>query len=94
MDTHLELDILNSEVKWALGNITTNKASEGDGIRAELFQVLKDDAVLKVLRSICANLENSAVATGREKVIPIPKKGNKKNVQTTTQLHSFHTLAR
>ena len=83
MDTHLELDILNSEVKWALGNITTNKASEGDGIRAELFQVLKDDAVLKVLCSICANLENSAVATGREKVIPIPKKGNKKNVQTT-----------
>ena len=93
MDTHLELDILNSEVKWALGNITTNKASEGDGIRAELFQVLEDDAV-KVLCSICANLENSAVATGWEKVIPIPKKGNKKNVQTTTQLHSFHTLAR
>ena len=50
--THLELDILECEVKWALGSITTNKASGGDGIPIELFQILKDDAV-KVLHSIC-----------------------------------------
>ena len=49
---HLEPDILECEVKWALGNISTNKASEGDGIPVELFQILKDDAV-KVLHSIC-----------------------------------------
>ena len=66
--THLEPDILECEVKWALESITTNKASGGDGIPVELFQILKDDAV-KVLHSILsANLENSAVATGLEKV--------------------------
>ena len=65
--THLEPDILECEVKWALGSITKNKASEGDGIPAELFQILKDDAV-KVLHSMSANLENSPVATGLEKV--------------------------
>ena len=66
--THLEPDILKWEVKWALGSITTNKASGGDGIPVELFQILKYDAV-KVLHSICQqNLENSAVATGLEKV--------------------------
>ena len=65
--THLELDILESEVKWALGSITTNKASGGDGFPAELFQILKDDAV-KVLHSICQQIwKNSAVATGLEK---------------------------
>ena len=53
--THLEPDILECEVKWALGNITTNKASEGDEIAAELFQILKDDAV-KVLNSICQQI--------------------------------------
>ena len=52
MITHLEPDILESEVKWALGSITTNKASGGDGIPVELFQILKDDAV-KLLHSIC-----------------------------------------
>ena len=69
MITHLEPDILECEVKWALGSITTDKASGGDGIPVELFQILKDD-VVKVLHSICqpANLENSAVATGLEKV--------------------------
>ena len=68
MITHLEPDILECEVKWALGSITTNKASEGDGIPVELFQILKDDAV-KVLHSIRpANLGNSAVVTGLEKV--------------------------
>ena len=65
--THLEPDILECEVKRALESITTNKASGCDGILVELFQILKDDAV-KVLHSICQNLENSAVATGLEKV--------------------------
>ena len=65
--THLEPDILECEVEWALGSITTNKASGGDGIPLELSQMLKDDAV-KVLHSICQHLENSAVATGLEKV--------------------------
>ena len=68
MITHLEPDILEWEVKWALESITMNKASGGDGIPVELFQILKDDTV-KVLHSIVpANLENSAVATGLEKV--------------------------
>ena len=66
--THLEPDILECEVKGALGSITMNKASAGDGIPVELFQILKDDAV-KVLHSKChANLENSTLATGLEKV--------------------------
>ena len=68
--THLEPDVLESEVKWALGSITTNKISAGDEIPAELFQIPKDDSV-KVLYSICQhwkNLENSAVTTGLEKV--------------------------
>ena len=67
--THLEPDILEFEVKWALGSITTNKASGGDGIPVELFQIVKDDAV-KVLHSLNmpAKLENLAVATGLEKV--------------------------
>ena len=64
MITHLEPDILEYEVKWALGNITTNKAREGDGIPAKLLQILKDDSAL----NMPANLENSAVATGLEKV--------------------------
>ena len=55
MITHLEPDILECEVKWALGSITTNKAGEGDGIPVELFQILKDDAV-KVLHSICQQI--------------------------------------
>ena len=61
--THLEPDILKCEVKWALGSVTMNKARGGDGIPVELFQILKDDAV-----KVPANLENSAVATGLEKV--------------------------
>jgi len=64
---HLEPDILDCEVKWALGSITKKKASGGNGIPAELFQILKDDAV-KVLHNIPGNLENTAVATGLEKV--------------------------
>ena len=79
MITHLELDILECEVKWALGSITMNKASGGDRIPVELFQILKDDA-MKVLHSICQHIWKTAVATGLEKVsfIPIPKKGNAK----------------
>ena len=66
--THLEPDILECEVNWAVESITTNKASRGDGISVELFQILKDNAV-KVLHSIYpTNLKNSAVATGLEKV--------------------------
>ena len=61
--THLEPDILECEVKWVSGSITMNKASGGDGITVELFQILKDDAL-----NMSANLENSAVATGLEKV--------------------------
>ena len=68
MITHLEPDILECEVKWTLGSITMNKASGGDGIPAELFQVLKDDTVKIAALNMPANLENSAVATGLEKV--------------------------
>ena len=68
MITHLEPDILECEVKWALGSITTNKASGGDEIPVELFQILKDDAV-KVLHLICQHIwKTPAVATGLEKV--------------------------
>ena len=63
MITHLEPDILEREVKWVLGSITTNKAGGGDGIPVELFQILKDDAV-SATYNMPANLENSAVATG------------------------------
>ena len=65
--THLEPDILECKVKWALGSITMNKASGDDGIPVDLFPILKDGAV-KVLHSMLANLENSTVATGLEKV--------------------------
>ena len=64
--THLEPDILECKVKWALGSITMNKVSGGDGIPAELFQILKDDESAAL--NMPANLENSAVATGLEKV--------------------------
>ena len=79
--THLEPDILECEVKWALGSITMNKASGGDGNPVELFQVLKDDAESKsAALNMPPYLENSAVATGLERsvFIPIPKKGNAK----------------
>ena len=68
MITHLEPDILECEVKWALESITTNKASGGDGIPVELFQILKDDTVKSAALNMPANLENSAVAPGVEKV--------------------------
>ena len=94
--THLELDILECKVKQALGSITTNKASEGDRIPVELFQILKDDAV-KVLHSISQQIwktQQWLQDWKRSVFIPIPKKGNAKNVQITAQLHSFHTLAK
>ena len=66
--THLETDILECEVRWALGSITMNKTSGGYGIPAELFQILKDDGCWSASFNMPANLENSAVATGLEKV--------------------------
>ena len=78
--THLEPDILECKVKWALGDITTNKASGGDGIWVELFQILKDDAV-KMLHSICQQIWKTQQWPWdwkRSVFIPIPKKGNVK----------------
>ena len=76
--THLDPDIRDCEVKWALGSITRNKVSGGDGIPVELFQILKDDAV-KVLHSICQNIWKTQQLPWdwkRSVFIPIPKKGN------------------
>ena len=87
--THLEPDILECEVKWALGSITTNKASGGDGIPAELFQILKDDAV-KVLHSTYQQswkTQQWPQDWKRSVFSLIPK-----NVQTTSQLHLSHML--
>ena len=94
--THLEPDILECEVKWALGSIITNKPSGGDEIPAELFQVLKGDAI-KILHSICQQIcELSSGHRTRKgqfsfqserKVVP-------NNVQTSAQLHPFHKLAK
>ena len=80
MITHQEPDILECEVKWTLESITTNKASGGDGIPAELFQILKDDAV-KVLHSICQQIwkaQQGPEDWKRSLFIPVPKKGNAK----------------
>ena len=87
--THLEPDILEFEVNCTLGSITINKASGGDGIPAELFQIQEDDAV-KVLHSICQQIwktQQWPQDWKRSVFIPIPE-----NAQTTTQLHSSHTL--
>ena len=93
---HLEPDILESEIKRALGSITTHKASGGDGIPAELFQVLKDDAV-KVLHSIYQLIwktQQWPQDSKRSVFIPISqRRAMPKNAQTTTQLHSSHMLA-
>ena len=89
MITHLELDILECEVKWALGSITVNKASRGDAIPVELFQTVKDDAV-KVLHSICQQIwktQQWPQDWKRSVFIQIPKKGNAKecsNYRTIT----------
>ena len=85
---HLEPDILEFEVKWDLGSITMNKASGGDGIPAELFQVLKDNAV-KVLHSICQKIwktQHWPQYWKRSVFIPIPKKGNAK------ECSNYHTV--
>ena len=94
--TNLEPDILECEVEGALGSITTNKASGGDGITVELFQILKDDAV-KVLHLICQQIWKThqwPQDWKRSVFIPIPKKGNAKDAQNTAQLHSSHTLVK
>ena len=88
--THLEPDILECEAKWALGNITMNKASGGDGIPVELFQILKDDAV-KVLHSICQPIWKTQQRPRTGKVqfsFQSQRKAMSKNAQCTTQLHS------
>ena len=95
MDNHygvviyLEPDLLEYEVKWPFGSITTNKASAGDGISVELFQILKDDAV-KVLHSICQQIcktQQWPLDWKRSVYIPIPKKGNAKKSS------NYHTIA-
>ena len=96
MVTHLEPDILENEVKWALESITMNKASRGDGIPVELFQIIKDDA-MKVLQSLCQQIwkiqqwpqdwKRSVSFQSQRKAMP-------KNAQTTAQLHSSHTLVK
>ena len=94
--THLEPDILECEVQWALESITTNKASGGDGIPVELFQILKDDAV-KVLHSICQQIWKTQQwpPTGKGQFsFQSQRKAMPKNAQTTTQLHSSHTLVK
>ena len=94
--THLEPDILEWEVKWALGSITTNKASGGDEISVELFQILKDDAV-KVLHSICEQTGklSSGHRTGKGPFsFQSERRAMSKNVQTTAQLHSSLMLAK
>ena len=94
---HIEPDILECEVKWDLGSITTNKASGGDGIPAELLQILKDDAV-KVLHSICQQIFSKFSSDLRTEKgqfsFQFQRSTIPKNVKTTTQLHSFHMLAR
>ena len=94
--TYLEPDILECEVNWALGKITMNKASGGDGIPVELFHILEDDA-MKVLHSLCQQIwktqqwpqdwKRSVSFQSQRKAMP-------KNAQTTTQLHSSHMLAK
>ena len=96
MITHLEPDVLECEVKWALESITMNKASGGDGIPVELFQILTDDAV-KVLHSICQQILklSSGHKTGKAQFsFQSPKKAMPKNVQTTAQLHSSQTVVK
>ena len=94
--THLEPDILECEVKWALGSITTSKASGGDGILVELFQILKDDA-LKCCTQYASNFGklSSGHRTGNGQFsFQSQRKAMPKNVQTITQVDSSHTLAK
>ena len=94
--THLEPDILECEVKWALGSITTNKVSRGDGIPVELFQILKDDA-LKCYTQYAGKFGklSSGHRTGKGQFsFQSQRKAMPNNVQTTAQLHLSHTLAK
>ena len=94
--THLQPDILECEVKWALRSITTNKASGADGISVELLKILKYDAV-KVLHPICQQIwkTSNGHRTGKGPFsFQSQRKVMTKNVQTTTQLHTFHMLAK
>ena len=96
MITHLEPDILESEVKWALGSITTNKASGGDGIAVELFQILKDNAA-KVLHSICQQIWKTQQwpQDWKESIfISIPKKVNAKECSNDHAIDLSHTLVK
>ena len=96
MITYLEPDILECEVKWALGSITTKKASGGDGIPVELFQILKDDAV-RVLHSICQQIWKTQQWPQTGKIqfsFQSQGKAMPKNVQTTAQLYSSYMLAK
>ena len=94
--THLEPDILECEIKWALGSITMHKASGGDGIPVELFKFLKDDTV-KVFHSICQQIWklSSGHRTGKGQFsFQSQSKAMLKKAQTTAQLHSSHMLAK
>ena len=94
--TDLEPDILKCEVKWALESITMNKASGGDGIPVELFQILKDEAV-KVLHSVCQQIWKVSSGHRTRKgqfSFQSQRKAMPKNAQTTTQLHSSHRLVK
>ena len=94
--THLEPDILECEVKWALGNIITNKASGGDGSPVELFQILKDDAV-NVPHSICQEIwkiQHLPLDWKRSVFIPIPKKGNAKECSNYCTIALISVLAK
>ena len=96
MITHLEPDILDCDVKWALGSITANKASGGDGIPVELFQILKDDAA-KCCSQYASKFGklSSGHRTGQGQFsFQSQRKAMPKNVQTTAQLYSSHTLAK
>ena len=90
--THLEPDILECEVKWALSNIPLNKASGGDGIPVELFQILKDDATQYA--SKFGKLSSGHRTRKGQFAFQSQRKAMTKNVQTTTQLHSSHTLVK
>ena len=95
MVTHIKPDILECEVKWALGSITLKKASGGDGIPAELFQILKGDAV-EVLYSICQQIwkTSSGHRTGKRQFsFQSQRRAMPRNVQTNTKLPSSHILA-
>ena len=92
--THLEPDILECKVKWALGHITTNKASGGDGILVELFQILKDDAVLKCCTPHYASKFGKLRSGKAQFSFQSQRRAMPKNAQTTVQLHSSYMLTK